>query len=84
MLKDWLRRFVADGRTVFMTTHVLETVERLCDDVAIIKGGQLAWRGELDCLARGGALESDGQQFNTLEALFLHLVGERYNHLEWL
>jgi ABC-2 type transport system ATP-binding protein len=84
MLKDWLRRFVADGRTVFMTTHVLETVERLCDDVAIIKGGQLAWRGELDCLARGGALESDGEQFSTLEALFLHLVGERDNHLDWL
>lgn len=84
MLKDWLRRFVADGRTVFMTTHVLETVERLCDDVAIIKGGQLAWRGELDCLAKGGALECDGEQFSTLEALFLHLVGERYNHLDWL
>ncbi|MEY4166307.1 MAG: hypothetical protein RIR52_131 [Acidobacteriota bacterium] len=84
MLKDWLRRFVADGRTVFMTTHVLETVERLCDDVAIIKGGQLAWRGELECLAGGGTLECDGQQFSTLEALFLHLVGERYNHLDWL
>lgn len=84
MLKDWLRRFVADGRTVFMTTHVLETVERLCDDVAIIKGGQLAWRGELECLANGGALEFDGARFNTLEALFLHLVGERDNHLDWL
>jgi len=84
MLKDWLRRFVADGRTVFMTTHVLETVERLCDDVAIIKGGQLAWRGELECLAGGGTLQCDGRQFSTLEALFLHLVGERYNHLDWL
>ncbi|MFZ4792550.1 MAG: ABC transporter ATP-binding protein [Blastocatellia bacterium] len=84
MLKDWLRRFVADGRTVFMTTHVLETVERLCDDVAIIKGGQLAWRGELECLASGGSLECDGERFSTLEALFLHLVGERYNHLDWL
>ncbi len=40
MLKDWLRRFVAGGRTVFMTTHVLETVERLCDDVAIIKAAR--------------------------------------------
>jgi ABC-2 type transport system ATP-binding protein len=84
MLKDWLRRFVAGGRTVFMTTHVLETVERLCDDVAIIKAGRIAWRGDVGTLANGGAIEYDGQQFTSLEALFLHLVGERYEHLEWL
>lgn len=84
MLKDWLRRFVAGGRTVFMTTHVLETVERLCDDVAIIKSGRVAWRGDVGRLANGGKLECDGRQFNTLEALFLHLVGEKYGRLEWL
>ena len=84
MLKDWLRRFVAGGRTVFMTTHVLETVERLCDDVAIIKAGKIAWRGDVGKLMGGGKLESDGQQFDTLEALFLHLVGERHTELEWL
>ncbi|MCG3159740.1 MAG: Vitamin B12 import ATP-binding protein BtuD [Acidobacteria bacterium] len=84
MLKDWLRRFVAGGRTVFMTTHVLETVERLCDDVAIIKSGRVAWRGDVGLLANGGKLECDGRQFNTLEALFLHLVGEKYGRLDWL
>jgi ABC-2 type transport system ATP-binding protein len=84
MLKDWLRRFVAGGRTVFMTSHVLETVERLCDDVAIIKSGRIAWRGNVGRLANGGTLESDGRQFNTLEALFLHLVGEKQGRLEWL
>lgn len=84
MLKDWLRRFVAGGRTVFMTTHVLETVERVCDEVAIIKDGRLAWRGEVGQLSSGGQLAHEGQQFSTLEELFLHLVGERYRHLEWL
>jgi len=84
MLKDWLRRFVAGGRTVFMTTHVLDTVERLCDDVAIIKSGRVAWRGEVGHLANGGKLECDERQFNTLEALFLSLVGEKYGRLEWL
>ncbi len=84
MLKDWLRRFVAGGRTVFMTTHVLETVERLCDDVAIINAGRLAWRGDVGRLANGGTLECNGRQFNTLEALFLHLVGEKYGRLDWL
>lgn len=84
MLKDWLRRFVSGGRTVFMTTHVLETVERLCDDVAIINSGKVAWRGDVGKLLTGGRLEFDGHQFTTLEALFLHLVGERRTELGWL
>jgi len=84
MLKDWLRKFVAGGRTVFMTTHALETVERLCDDVAIIKSGRVAWRGDVGRLGAGGKLESDGRSFDTLEALFLSLVGEMRGNLEWL
>ncbi len=84
MLKDWLRSFVAAGRTVFMTTHALETVERLCDDVAIIKSGRVAWRGDVGRLANGGKLECDGLRFDTLEALFLHLAGEKRGRLEWL
>lgn len=84
MLKDWLRRFVAGGRTVFMTTHVLETVERLCDDVSIINHGKIAWQGDVAKLMTGGKLECDDQQFDTLEALFLHLVGERHGDLNWL
>lgn len=84
MMKDWLRQFVARGGTVFMTSHVLETVERLCDDVAIIKQGRLAWRGAVGQLANGGTIEFDGRQFNTLEAIFLHIVGERRGRLDWL
>jgi len=84
MLKDWLRRFVAGGRTVFMTTHVLETVERLCDDVAIINAGRIVWQGNIGDLANGGTLDHAGERFKTLEALFLRLVGERYERLEWL
>jgi len=67
-----------------MTTHVLETVERLCDDVAIIKSGSVAWRGDVGSLANGGKLECDGRHFTTLEALFLNLIGEKYGRLEWL
>ncbi|MGH9898757.1 MAG: ABC transporter ATP-binding protein, partial [Pyrinomonadaceae bacterium] len=84
MLKSWLRQFVAQGRTVFMTTHVLETVERLCDDVAIIKAGQLAWRGSMNQLGGGGQIEFDGQCFDTLETLFLHIAGEQGGQLDWL
>ncbi len=85
LLKQWLRRFTEQGRTVFITSHVLETVERLCDEVAIItKPGKLVWQGDITRLAEGGAIEFDGKEFDALEPLFLHLTGERYTDLNWL
>jgi len=76
LMKQWLRKFTADGRTVFITSHVLETVERLCDEVAIItKPGHLVWQGDIRALHTQGAIEHDGQQFRALEPLFLHLTG---------
>ena len=85
LLKQWLRRFTEQGRTVFITSHVLETVERLCDEVAIItRPGKLVWQGDITVLAADGAIEFQGQQFRALEPLFLHLTGERYADLNWL
>ena len=84
MLKDWLKRYVAGGRTVFMTSHVLETVERLCDDVAIINAGRLVWKGEVSGLQSGGSIRLDDREFTSLESLFLYLVGERQGRLAWL
>jgi len=85
LMKHWLRRFTEQGRTVFITSHVLETVERLCDRVAIItRPGKLVWQGGITVLARDGAIEFDGKEFRALEPLFLHLTGERYADLHWL
>jgi ABC-2 type transport system ATP-binding protein len=85
LMKQWLRRFTEQGRTVFITSHVLETVERLCDAAAIItRPGKLVWQGDITVLARDGAIQFDGQEFRALEPLFLHLTGERYAELNWL
>lgn len=85
LMKQWLRRFTERDRTVFITSHVLETVERLCDRVAIItRPGKLVWQGDITVLARDGAIEFDGKEFRALEPLFLHLTGERYADLNWL
>jgi ABC-2 type transport system ATP-binding protein len=85
LMKQWLRRFTEQGRTVFITSHVLETVERLCDEVAIItRPGKLVWQGDITVLANNGAIEFDGQKFDALEPLFLHLTGQRYADLNWL
>jgi ABC-2 type transport system ATP-binding protein len=84
-MKQWLRRFTEQGRTVFITSHVLETVERLCDRVAIItKPGKLVWQGDITVLANDGVLEYEGERFESLESLFLHLTGEKYADLNWL
>jgi ABC-2 type transport system ATP-binding protein len=85
LMKQWLRRFTEQGRTVFITSHVLETVERLCDEVAIItRPGKLVWSGSIRAFAGDRAIEFDGREFHALEPLFLHLTGERYTDLNWL
>jgi len=81
LMKDILLEQVRHGATVFLTSHVLEVVERLCDQVAIINRGKIVVQGtmaELRQQAAGGA--------STLEDIFVNLVGgERYTEkLDWL
>src|SRR5439155_24223215 len=82
LMKQWLRRFTDQGRTVFITSHVLETVERLCHEVAIItRPGKLVWQGDITILRRAGTIKFDGKEVHALDPLFLHLTGERYADL---
>lgn len=83
-MKEWLRQFVAKQHTVFLTSHVLETVERLCGEVGIIASGRLAWRGNLTEISEGRAIEFDTKRFDSLEALFLHIAGSQPRPLAWL
>ena len=48
MLKTMLQGMLNRGATIFLTTHVLEIVERLCSHVAIISKGRLVANGSLD------------------------------------
>lgn len=77
LMKDILMDQVRRGATIFLTSHVLEVVERLCDRVAIINDGKLVIEGAMAEL-RAGA--------ETLEDLFVRVVGaERaYARLDWL
>jgi ABC-2 type transport system ATP-binding protein len=79
-LKSMLLRMIARGATVFLTSHVLEIVERLCSHVAIIHRGQLVAQGSLEELRAGqaGAQQgpgADGARQRTLEQIFLEVVG---------
>jgi len=77
VIRDLLRSFVARGSTVFLTSHILEIVEKLCTHVGIIVGGRLVEQGSLDSVRRGGALEQR----------FLERAGadpEATRRVEWL
>jgi len=91
-----LQGMIARGATIFLTSHVLEIVERLCSHVAIIHQGRLVAQGSLEELRAGveaqtpaGSGEgapSSGEKL-TLEQLFLRIVGgdrRPEQELSWL
>lgn len=65
VIRDTLAAYVQRGSTVFITSHVLEVVEKLCTHVGIIAKGRLVEQASLDAIRRGG----------TLEQCFLEKVG---------
>ena len=57
VIRDLLAGYVARGSTVFLTSHVLEVVEKLCSHVGIIVKGQLVEQAALEDIRRGSSLE---------------------------
>jgi ABC-2 type transport system ATP-binding protein len=57
VIRDVLAGYVARGSTIFLTSHVLEIVERLSTHVGIIAGGRLVEQTSLDALRQGSSLE---------------------------
>src|SRR5207237_749382 len=57
VVRDLLAHYVARASTVFLTSHVLEIVERLCSHVGIIVKGRLVEQDSLAAIRRGGTLE---------------------------
>src|SRR6202048_1605926 len=73
-LKALLGRMTARGVTIFLTTHVLEIVERLCSHVGIIHQGRLVAQGSIEEL-RTEVAGNEGSKA-TLEQIFLSLGGQ--------
>ncbi len=75
MIKDLMRALLAKGVTIFLTSHILEIVEKLCSDIAIIHQGKLVAQGSLEELQRGIALtDREQRRTATLEEIFLNLI----------
>jgi ABC-2 type transport system ATP-binding protein len=67
LIKDILRQVAGRGTAVFMSTHILEIAERMCDRVCIINQGEIVAAGTLEDLRAGGDA--------SLEDIFLSLTG---------
>ena len=66
LLKEMMKEACSEGSAIFFSTHVLEVAEKLCDKVAVIKGGSLIRSGSME--------EVKGD--DSLEAVFLELEAE--------
>ena len=77
LMKDILIDQVRRGATVFLTSHVLEVVERLCDRIAIINRGTIVTSGTLEELRASG---------ESLEDAFVRVLGaeRQLERLDWL
>ena len=87
-LKALLGRMTERGVTIFLTSHVLEIVERLCSHVGIIHKGRLVAQGSMEELRAG--VPGEAGEKKTLEQIFLSIVGQssaeqaRLEELTWL
>jgi ABC-2 type transport system ATP-binding protein len=79
-IKEMLHHFVQRGGTVFLTSHILEIVERLADHIGVIHRGRLVAQDSMVALRSGAGGK-------TLEDIFLDLVGADHAEkpaLDWL
>jgi ABC-2 type transport system ATP-binding protein len=72
LIKDILRQMAGRGAAVFLSTHILEIAERMCDRIGIIHQGQLIAVGTFEELR---SLRGTGSSESSLEDIFLSLTG---------
>lgn len=70
-IKELLHAFVHRGGTIFLTSHILEIVERLSTHIGVIANGRLVAQGSIEEVRAGDTAHGKG----TLEELFIDLVG---------
>jgi len=75
LIKDILYQFATRGAAVFLSTHILEIAERMCDRIGIIHQGKLIAVGTMDELRRNGGDKEIAAESGSLEDIFLNLTG---------
>lgn len=76
-LKEMMKAHAQKGKTVIFSTHVLDTAQQLCDELAILKKGEMIYNGSVDALLA----ESPNQ---SLESIYLQMVGRQADENQML
>ena len=63
-----MKEYAKNGNTVFFSTHALETAEKICDRIGIIKDGNLIYMGTID------DLKANLKENKSLEDMFLDIT----------
>ncbi|MFQ5771472.1 MAG: ABC transporter ATP-binding protein [bacterium] len=66
IIKELLKKFAAQGKTIMFCSHILEVVERICTRIAIIHEGKLIVQGDVDEITHQAAQPTLEQAFNKL------------------
>lgn len=85
-IKESLQMMASNGTTILITSHVLDTIEKFCTDIAIINKGKILLQcktGEIRSRVKG---ELTNSTYTSLEELFVDLVSDKVKkkHLSWL
>lgn len=72
-LKELMKAHAKKGKTVVFSTHALDTAQQLCDELAILKKGELIYNGSVDELLQQSPNES-------LESIYLKMAGRQSDH----
>jgi len=86
VISENLKLMVKRKKTIFLTSHILEIVEKLCDEVAIINKGKLVFQSSIEFIREKVAGERTKKAFSALEELFQTLIipDKRRKTLSWL
>lgn len=85
-IKESLKLMASSGTTIIITSHVLDTVEKFCSDVAIIHQGKILLHGKMEEIRSAANGKLINSTYASLEELFVDLVSDKVKkkHLSWL
>ncbi|MBN1396529.1 MAG: ABC transporter ATP-binding protein [Bacteroidetes bacterium] len=76
-IKDVLKQMVQNGTTVLITSHVLDTIEKLCDEIAIINKGKLVFQSKTEDIRSKIKNEITQETYQSLEEIFIDVVANK-------
>ena len=76
-IKDILKSMVKNGTSVLITFHVLDTIEKLCDEIAIINKGKIVYQSKTEDMRNKVKNELTQETYQSLEEIFIDVVSDK-------